>query len=64
MFEMIAFGFKDIVVLVLDLPARSSRLHNCFHTGAIQVVQCRERIAIQDGTSGLFGDGEFTPVDP
>ena len=28
MVEMIAFGFEDMVVLMLDLPASSSSLHN------------------------------------
>ena len=28
MFEMIAFGFEDMVVLVLDVPAGSSGLHD------------------------------------
>jgi hypothetical protein len=36
MFEMIAFGFEDIVVLVLDVPAGSSGLHDGLHIGAIQ----------------------------
>ena len=64
MFEMIAFGFEDIIVLVRDLPARSSGVHDGFHAGAIQGVHGGEGMAIQDGAIGLFGDGEFTPIDP
>ena len=64
MFEMIAFGFQGIVVLVLNVPAGSSGLHDGLHACVIQVVLCRKGIAIQDGTVGLFGDREFTPIDP
>ena len=63
LFEVLAFGFEDIVVLVLDFPTGSSGLHDGFHIGTIQRMAGRKRMAIQDGPIGLFGDGEFTPID-
>jgi len=64
MFEMIAFGFKDIDVLVLNFPTGSSGLHDCFHVGAIHVVVRRKRMAIQNAAVIFFGNDEFTPIDP
>ena len=64
MFEVIAFGFQGIVVLVLDVPAGSSGLHDGLHSSTIQVVLRRKRMAIQEGAVSFFRDGEFTPIDP
>jgi hypothetical protein len=62
MFEVRAFGFQDIIILVLDFPTGASGLHDGFHAGTIQGMIGRKRMAIQDGSLGLFGDGEFTPI--
>jgi hypothetical protein len=64
MFEMRAFGCKGVVVLVLDVPAGASGLHDRFLGRVIEMMVRRKRIVIQDGPVGLFGDGEFTPIDP
>ncbi len=48
MFEMIACGFQGIVVLVLNVPAGSSGLHDGLHARVIQVVRCRKGMAIRD----------------
>lgn len=50
MFEVIALGFQGIVVLVLDVPAGSSGLHDGLHSSTIQVVLRRKRMAIQSVT--------------
>ena len=63
-FELIACGVEDIVVLVRDVPAGSSGLHDGLHVGAIQGVRCRKRLVRQPGAVGLCGDAEFTPIDP
>ena len=50
MFEVIALGFQGIVLLVLDVPAGSSCLHDGLHSSTIQVVLRRKCIAIQSVT--------------
>ena len=64
MCEVIACGFPGIVVLVLDVPAGSSGLHDGLHRRTIPVVRRRQRMAIQEGAVSFVRDGEFTPIDP
>ena len=61
-FEMIAFGFKDIVVFIFRFPTCSAC---CCDLGNIvrgDGMVSNEGIAISDSTICGFGDHDFTPV--
>ena len=55
---------SGIVLLVLDVPAGSSGLHDGLHRRTIPVVRRRQRMAIQEGAVSFVRDGEFTPIAP
>ncbi len=63
MFEVIAFGVEDVMVLVFDFPARPARRHQA------------DDVIVRDGVAGgkgvvveaialTIGGGQFAPVDP
>ena len=60
MFEMRAVGVQGVVVLVLNVPAGSSGLHDGLHAGAIPVVRRRKGMARAEGAVGGCGAGVCT----
>jgi len=61
-FEVVAFGFEDIVVLILHFPAGSSSLHNFFDIRPGNLMPSSPGIPKGGFAGGLVLDGHFAPI--
>src|SRR5262245_12959086 len=62
-FEMITFGFEDVVVFVLDFPAGASGLNDGDNRLFSEVVIGDKSIIVELFPSFAMGDGDLTPID-
>jgi len=63
MFEVIALGFEDIMVLIFGLPSASPCPDHIRNRGSGQFMASNERIVVKHFTVGLTGNGELTPIN-
>jgi hypothetical protein len=62
-FQVIALGLQDIVILVFDFPACSSDLGKLGNIGNCDLVIGYETVLIQNLTGIFMRDDQFQPVD-
>ena len=62
-FQMIALGLKNIVEIILRLPATSARANHQGNSGGCQLMASDESILVKHFAIGLTGESEFTQID-
>lgn len=62
-FEVVALGLEDMVVLVLDLPAGPTSRHDGLDSLGGQVMVGDKGMVIEDFAGRFMGNGQVAPVD-
>ena len=62
MFEMVALGFESVIVLILDLPTRTSSSDDVGNDVVVETMAGSKAVAVADRAIGL-AYAQLAPVD-